>query len=132
MRGRWQEERGRRVAGLVFAAGLLAAGLAGCNAEYTVKVHNEGPRPVRVSLVQDRLVDDPAVLASVQVGPGREATLGPVKAPMTDDVTLEVESGEMGLPAGKHRLSSGKSEYRVGEAGSMGWGPAPIREGGAR
>lgn len=102
--------------------------LFGCNAEYTVKVHNEGPRPVRVRLVQDQVVADPAVLASAQVGPGLEATLGPVKAPVTDDVSLEVESGEMGIPAARQRLSSGLSEYRVGAAGEMMWGPPPIEE----
>ncbi|MCC6676724.1 MAG: hypothetical protein IT436_06230 [Phycisphaerales bacterium] len=102
--------------------------LVGCNAEYTVKVHNEGQRPVRVRLIQDRVVEDPATLASAQVAPGRQATLGPVKVPMTDDVSLEVDAGEMGIPAGKQRLSSGVSEYRVGAAGEMTWGPPPISE----
>lgn len=106
---------------------VLAMGLAGCNSEYIVKVHNDGDRAVRVRLVQDQVMADPVALASATVSPGSAATLGPVKAIATDDVSLEVDSGELGLPAGKQRLYPGKSEYRIG-GGS--WGSATITEVG--
>lgn len=112
-------------AGAVLVA--LVPFLAGCNAEYTVEVLNEGGRPVRARLMQDQVASDSVALASVQVGPGRQARLGPVRAPVTDDVTLEVESvGDLGVPPSKQKLSSGLSRYRVGAAGDAGWGPAPI------
>lgn len=113
---------------------LLAAAalLGGCNSEYTVRVHNEGARPVRVRLMQERLMSDAVALASAQVPPGQEIKLGPVKATATDDVLLEVDGGEMGIPAGKQRLYPGTSEYRVGGGGDMTWGPPAITEVGEK
>lgn len=107
---------------------VLAAtvGLAGCNSEYIVKVHNDGDRAVRVRLVQDQVMADSVTLTSATVRPGSAVTLGPVKATATDDVTLEVDSGELGLPAEKQRVSPGSSEYHIG---SGTWGGTPITDG---
>lgn len=118
----------RGVRAVLSMAGLLM--LAGCNAEYTVKVHNDGARPVSVRLMQDQVVSDPVALASATVPAGGQAKLGPVKATVTDDVVLEVGTGEMGIPPAKQRVYPGTSEFRVGGGGSADWGPASITEVG--
>lgn len=102
--------RHARESAIVLAVGLLA----GCNATYTVDIANRTERPVEVRLLQDLLNQDPLELARARLAPGGAARLGPVEAPYTDDVNLEVgQSLEPGLPPDRTRLYPGASAYDI-------------------
>ncbi|MEM9166775.1 MAG: hypothetical protein AAGB48_07090 [Planctomycetota bacterium] len=98
------------------ALGLTALLLTACAPGRTVILTNDTATPVRATVSRELIQAGDRRLAGATVGPGETATLGPVSAPITERVTLAVDSA-IGLGSGvteTRRLGWGTTRLRIG------------------
>lgn len=104
---------------------LAAAGLlTGCSVRptYQVRVQNDSSSTVSAVLRRDRPMQDDETLAQARIGPGEEATLGPVDADPLDPVELLIARPEdMQTSPRTHRLARGQWQALVGDASMDSW-----------
>lgn len=114
---------------LAGALGGLAGGAGGCKAVYEVGVQNNSGRAVSVDVVFEPLLQRQLILGTATVRAGDRVTLGSYAVDPLDPVYLTVRpAGERLDVPERVKLSSGRREYVVEDAGITSWHPVTVRE----
>ena len=112
------------IAAACLGLALPVLGACSVSPEYLVRVENDSGVTVVASIVNNRSITRPETLAQARLGPNAHAVLGPVSAPPLDPVELRVAlPSDMGTLPARHKLSRGRWDAAVTDAGPDAWQP---------
>lgn len=106
---------------------ILAAALSGCTATFSADLRNQTPQPVFAQIVQRTDDERRPILASLRLGPGDRATIGPVRTNIGRAI-LSLDT--LPNPQGAYTtdLRPGLTTFTISQKGDKAAGPLEIRE----